>query len=169
MSDEDFAEGMFSWRGFLYFKWRQTQLQDEIRLVVDGLKNYRPLGVSDSDTRAYLEDARPRLARKIMGATLATRKTLLIYDKAYSALTEGADPVPFQRFLMDGPKMFFELGESIGVLSHIGSFWAYRMAGRMAHMRLSPVEFADILVDFEDSLINVEEPEPRNGGPSTLL
>jgi len=166
LTDADFAEGMFSWRGFLYFKWRQTQLQGEIRQVVEGLKTYRPLGISDQDTRSYLEEARPRLAKKIMGATLSTRKTLQVYDKAYQALTTGADPVPFQRFLLDGPQMFYELGENIGVLSHIGSFWSYRMAGRMAHLRLSPLEFADILVDFEDSILTVGETEPRSAKTS---
>jgi hypothetical protein len=156
MSDGDFAEGMFSWRGFLYFKWRQTHLQADIKQVVDGLQSYRTMGPADAGTRDYLTEVRPRLAKKIIAAIVSTRKTLRIYDEAYQALTQGADPAPFRRFLLDGPKMFFELGESIGILSHIGSFWSYRMGARMAHMRLTPQEFADILVDFEDSLLNVE-------------
>ena len=52
--------------------------------------------------------------------------------------------------------MFFGLGECMGVLGHIGSFWSYRMGGKMKHLRLTPTEYADILVDFEDSLVNVE-------------
>ena len=156
MSDGDFAEGMFSWRGFLYFKWRQTHLQADIKQVVDGLQTYRTMGPADADTRDYLADVRPRLAKKIIAAIVSTRKTLKVYDEAYQALTQGADPVPFRKFLLDGPNMFFELGESIGILSHIGSFWSYRMGGRMAHLRLTPQEFADILVDFEESLLNVE-------------
>ena len=160
MSDDDFAEGMFSWRGFLYFKWRQTHLQSDIKQVVDGLQTYRTMGPADAGTREYLEEVRPRLAKKIIAAIVSTRKTLKVYDEAYQALTQGADPVPFRRFLLDGPKMFFELGESIGILSHIGSFWDYRMGKRMAHMRLTPHEFADILVDFEDSLLNVEAAVP---------
>ncbi len=160
MSDGDFAEGMFSWRGFLYFKWRQTHLQADIKQVVDGLQTYRTMGPADAGTREYLAEVRPRLAKKIIAAIVSTRKTLKVYDEAYQALTQGAEPAPFRRFLLDGPKMFFDLGESIGILSHIGSFWTYRMGARMAHMRLTPQEFADILVDFEDSLLNVEAAIP---------
>ncbi|MDV6331997.1 hypothetical protein [Asticcacaulis sp. 201] len=158
MNDEDFSEGMFSWRGFLYFKWRQTQLQADIKQVVDGLHSYKTIGPAEAGTREYLAEVRPRLAKKIIASIVSTRKTLRVYDEAYAALTQGADAAPFRKFLMNGPSMFFELGESIGILSHIGSFWSYRMGARMAHLRLSPAEFADILVDFEDSLINVDLP-----------
>ncbi len=163
MTDEDFSEGMFSWRGFLYFKWRQSHLQHEIKQVVDGLSTYRPVGPADSETREYLKEVRPRLAKKIIAAIVATWRTLKIYDQAYAALTEGNDPGPFQRFLLNGPSMFFELGECIGTLSHIGSFWNYRMGPRMAHLRLTPLEFADILCDFEDSIITVENTQPQGG------
>lgn len=153
MSDEEFAEGMFSWRGFLYFKWRQAALLDEIRLVVEGLSKYRPIGVVSGPTREYIDATKPALSRKIIMAILNTRKTLNIYDTAYSALVEGSDPGPFRQFLLDGPAMFFDLGECIGILGHIGSFWAYRMGPRA---RLSPDEFADVLADFEDSLMNID-------------
>ena len=159
MSREDFSEGMFSWRGFLYFKWRQTSLQEEIREVLRGLAGYRPLGPSDEDTRYYLAEARPRLARKIFAAVQTTWQTLKIYDDAYQALTESANPGPFRKFLIEGPGMFFELGENIGTLGHICSFWMFRMGGKMQHLRLSPQDFADILVDFEDSLLPLAVPE----------
>jgi len=160
MSDGDFAEGMFSWRGFLYFKWRQTHLQADIRQVIDGLQTYRPLGPSDAATREYLAEVRPRLAKTIIAAIVSTHKTLKVYDEAYLELTQGAYPAPFRQFLLNGPKMFFELGESIGILGHIASFWAYRMGGRMSHLRLTPQAFADILVDFEESLLTVEAAVP---------
>ncbi len=153
MTDDEFSEGMFSWRGFLYFKWRQMALLEEIRKVVDGLGKYRPIGVVSGPTREYIDQVRPALSRKIIMAILNTRKTLNIYDEAYSALVQGSDPVPFRQFLLDGPAMFFDLGECIGILGHIGSFWSYRMGPRA---RLSPDEFADVLADFEDSLTNIE-------------
>jgi len=79
-------------------------------------------------------------------------RTLSVYDQAYHALVEGQNPGPFRRFLLDGPGLFFELGENIGILSHIGSFWSYRMGLKMMNQRLTPTEYGDILLDFEDSL-----------------
>jgi len=155
MGQNDFAEGMFSWRGFLYFKWRQTDLQDEIRKVVQNLNTYRPMGPSDPGAQDYLAEARPRLQKSIIAAIVATRRTLAVYDKAYQSLVADSDPAPFRKFLLEGPAMFFNLGECIGILSHIGSFWSYRMGPRMQHLRLTPTEFADILIDFEDGLMNI--------------
>ena len=152
MSEEEFSDGIFSWRGFLYFKWRHLELQDEMRKVLEGLASYQPIGSSDEGLREYLKEVRPRLARKIVNAIANVGRTLNVYDQAYHALVEGENPGPFRRFLLDGPGLFFELGENIGILSHIGSFWSYRMSQQMMTNRLTPLEYGDILMDFEDSL-----------------
>ena len=153
MSDSEFSDGIFSWRGFLYFKWRHVALQDEMRKVLEGLANYQPSGKADDGMRDFLREVRPRLARRILGAATNVGRTLAIYDQAYQALVGGSNPGPFRRFLLDGPSLFFELGESIGILSHIASFWAYRLGGGApgAH-RLTMTEYADILIDFDESL-----------------
>ncbi len=152
MTDEEFSDGIFSWRGFLYFKWRHIELQDEMRKVLEGLATYQPIGSADEAMREYLREARPRLARKIVAAISNVGRNLNVYDQAYHALTEGGNPGPFRRFLIDGPGLFFELGENLGILSHIGSFWSYRMGQSMMSQRLTPTEYCDILMDFEDSL-----------------
>jgi len=153
MSDAEFSDGIFSWRGFLYFKWRHSSLQEEMRKVLEGLANYQPSGKADEGMRDFLREVRPRLARRILGAATNVGRTLAIYDQAYRALVDGSNPGPFRRFLLDGPNLFFELGESIGILSHIGSFWAYRLGGGAAgEHRLTLAEYADILIDFDESL-----------------
>ena len=152
MSDAEFSDGIFSWRGFLYFKWRHTELQEEMRKVLEGLSSYQPVGQADENLRDYLREVRPRLAKRILGATTNVGRTLAIYDQAYRALVDGENPGPFRRFLLDGPGLFFELGESIGILSHIGSFWAYRVNAQTQNQRLTPLEYGDVLMDFDDSL-----------------
>lgn len=155
MGEDEFSEGLFSWRGFLYFKWRHRDLQTEIQALIDDLTSYRTVGPTDDETKAYLIKARPRLARKIVTAMNATQMILNIYDIAYRAMAEGSNPGPFRAFLIKGPSLFFTLGESLGILSHIGAFWAYRAGGK-GQSRLLAAELADILVDFEDSLMSIE-------------
>ena len=152
MSDAEFSDGIFSWRGFLYFKWRHTELQEEMRKVLEGLSSYQPVGQADESLRDYLREVRPRLAKRILSAIANVGRTLAIYDQAYRALVDGENPGPFRRFLLDGPGLFFELGESIGILSHIGSFWAYRVNAQSQNQRLTPLEYGDVLMDFDDSL-----------------
>ncbi|MDI7776111.1 hypothetical protein [Asticcacaulis sp. EMRT-3] len=152
MTDAEFSDGIFSWRGFLYFKWRHIELREELRKVLEGLASYQPIGACDDALREYLKIARPRLAQSIVAAIRHVGRILIVYDQAYHALVEGENAGPFRRFLLDGPEMFFELGESIGILSHIGSFWAYRMNQSLLTHSLTPLEYGDILMDFEDSL-----------------
>lgn len=157
MSDDEFSDGIFSWRGFLYFKWRHIELQEEMRKLLEGLATYQPIGACEDGMREYLKETRPRLARRIVNAIAAVGRTLTIYDTAYHALVDASNPGPFRRFLLDGPSLFFELGECIGILSHIGSFWSYRMGQQMMTQRLTPAEYGDILMDFEDSLLAVSQ------------
>ncbi|BBF81532.1 hypothetical protein [Asticcacaulis excentricus] len=153
MSEEEFSEGIFSWRGFLYFKWRHEELQSEMRRVIQGLGAYQPSGAVEEQVRDYLREVRPRLARRIAKAVNEVARTLSIYDRAYFALTQGQNPGPFRQFLLQGPKLFFELGETIGILGHISSFWTYRMMSGVAAQRLTALEYADVLMDFDDSLM----------------
>ena len=54
------------------------------------------------------------------------RRVLDVYDDAYAQLIERQDPKQFRDFLLNAPSMFLELGEKIGSMSHITSFWQYR-------------------------------------------
>ena len=157
LSDEAFSDGIFSWRGFLYFKWRHLELQEEMNRVIDGVASYQPRGKAEPEVLNYLEETRPRLARRILSAIAAIGRTLLIYDRAYAALVEQGDPTPFRQFLLDGPSLFYELGESVAILGHISSFWNYRLNQNDYYDKLDSAEYADILMDFDDSLSSLSD------------
>lgn len=150
LSSDQFRDGIFSWRGFLYFKWRRLELRDQLRNVVDSLMKYRPMGVMDPGLRDFIEEVRPRLINRVLTAMDMVGHSLLHYDNAYTSLIDGRDPAPFRNFLLDGPRLFYELGEHVGVLTHITTFWDYRMG--TTNQRLTPLEYADMLQDFDQSL-----------------
>lgn len=152
LSNEEFTDGIFSWRGFLYFKWRYLELQEDMRQVIEGLANYQPLGMPDPGVREYLNEARPRIGRRIGTAIVDIGRSLRVYDSAYGSLVDCGDPTAFRQFLIDGPSLFYELGESIAVLDHIASFWTYRLKSISPRDRLHPNDYAEILMDFEDGL-----------------
>jgi len=152
LSASEFSDGVFSWRGFLYFKWRHMELQEELNKVLQGLATYQPALTRDKAVLDFLGDIRPRLAKRISAAIMLVGRTLAVYDRAYHALTHGRNPGPFRNFLIEGPSLFFELGEHIGILSHISSFWNYRMGRAQRMHRLSAEEYAELLMDYADSL-----------------
>ena len=157
-----FSEGLFAWRGFLYFKWRWTELQSELRAVLDGLASYVPRGCTDEDHKIFLNGIRPRIGFKILQGIKQCGQLLLAYDVAYKALIEASDPTPFRNFLMNGPLMFYDLGEILGILDHIASFWRFRMVTTHGKEPLPYFEYADILTDFEESL-NVIYDDQKDG------
>ena len=60
-------------------------------------------------------------------------KVLAVYDDSFADLVAHQTPKTFRDFLLSAPYMFLELGEKMGAISHIVSFWRYRFpAGRAA-------------------------------------
>ena len=83
------------------------------------------------------------------------KTTLEIYDSAYANLTQNSDPTAFRDFLLQAPDMFNELGERLGGIEHIISFWRFRFPGGKMPV-ISPEELTDMFMDFEGSVGAVE-------------
>lgn len=151
LQGEDFREGVFSWKGFLYYKWMLMVLQPQLTAVTKEIGELVISGPRDMETAAYLDCARDRIRRAISSQRAEVNRTLAVYDKAFTALTQRSDPKAFRAFLLDAPRMFLSLGEKVGQISHIASFWRYRFpAGKPP---TGPVdEVVDIFQDFEASL-----------------
>lgn len=151
MDGESFKEGVFSWKGFLYYKWMLTQLWPKLTDVSNEIGRLMVTGQREADTGRYLEDARRRLQGGVMVERSAILRTLKIYDDAFENLVENGRPQVFRDFLMRAPELFLNLGERVGVISHISSFWRYRFPegeALTAHID----EAVDIFMDFEAGL-----------------
>lgn len=151
LEGEDFREGVFSWKGFLYYKWMLTTLQPQLHAVVKEIVNLAVSGPRDIETGLYIDGARQRLKRAITAQGAQVDRTLAVYDNAFAGLTQRGEPKAFRNFLLDAPRMFLSLGEKVGAASHIASFWRYRFpVGRPPVA--SADEVVDIFQDFEASL-----------------
>lgn len=151
LAPEEYQEGLFCWKGFLYYSWVLNAIYSKASQVGLELLDIRPRGAVDSDTKAYLSAARARLSRSIAAACGRVRQTLNVYDEAYKSLTARGDPIAFRDFLLAAPAMFNELGERLGAIQHIVTFWTYRFPHGVRAV-VSGDELAEIFQDFEDSL-----------------
>lgn len=147
---EDYDEGVFCWKGFLYYKWVLGALIQDVAAVADAVGSVRPAGRSDAETRAYLDRGRQVLRDRIARTCADAEGTLRIYDEAYVALIRDANPVAFRDFLLRAPRMFTRLGEQLGAIQHVISFWRFRFAPGAAPV--GPEELVDIFMDFETGL-----------------
>lgn len=130
LDPSDFVTGVFSWRGFLYYKWSLEQFWPNLINVLRDIKAARPLGKIDSDQAVFLADVKRALALGVKQSSDDVRRVLAIYDEAYSHLIERQEPKQFREFLLKAPSMFLELGEKIGLMSHVTSFWQYRFPAK---------------------------------------
>lgn len=154
---DEYEEGIFCWKGFLYYKWALQAITGDIGWVVDSVRRVRPRGRADSEQHAAIDRAKEQVRRRILLTCEATADMLRVYDDAFCGLTKEGKPTAFRDFLRDAPLLFARLGERLGAIQHIVSFWRYRMTGD------KPVpgaeELLDLLADFETSLAGRERPD----------
>ena len=160
LAPDEYAEGAFCWKGFLYYKWSLSAVIDAARAVPDELASIRPVGAQDLETRAYISKSRDSLQRKIRRTLESVSATLKVYDDAYGHLTNNGRPTAFREFLLDAPLLFTRLGDQVGALQHIVSFWKYRFGAGAPAIGVS--ELIDVLYDFETSLTERNDPQVRS-------
>jgi hypothetical protein len=160
LDGEAYKEGVFSWKGFLYYKWMLGDLWPKLEDVVQELRSLQITGKRDFETLRYVDMARPRLAGAIHKRRREVLETLGVYDEAFVELTEKRNPAAFREFLVQAPSLFFSLGERIGGIAHVASFWRYCFANPSQPVTLEAL--SEILQEFEASLaIDDDAPPPK--------
>lgn len=148
LKDDEFREGVFSWRGFLFYKWSMSNVWPQVRDVLKDLKAVTPLGHCTPDDLKYVREAKVRIIDALRRAGLDLTRSIRVYDEAYEQLVRSGRPKLFRDFLLGAPHMFLDLGENMAALSHVTSFWRYRFPDG-AQACTDPNELCAIFQDFE--------------------
>jgi hypothetical protein len=141
-----FGEGIYSWRGFLYYKWGLQELWPQLIAVLKSMKGLRPRGNARTEEQHYLKNITDTIILGVKNSNRSVRRIIAIYDDAYAGLVEQKNPKQFREFLLTAPSLFAELGEKMGVMSHIVSFWQYRFP---AGLYKAP-DVEDLVIIFQD-------------------
>jgi hypothetical protein len=126
LTGNDFREGVFSWRGFLYYKWSMAHFWPDVMGVLREINAIQPVGAMSPDNKVYLAGARRAIIEMVRDNGNHVNKALASYDASFRDLVANQAPKTFRDFLLAAPYMFLELGEKLGAISHIISFWRYR-------------------------------------------
>ena len=153
LSGDEYREGVFAWKGFLYYKWVVGELSPRLADLARSILSARVLNVSREDM-ASLTVSRQKVVR-VLGVTAnRIQQALGDYDFAFASLSEGK-PTAFRDFLLSAPKMFLVIGEAVGIIKHIDSFWRFRFPpGRTPVMEGD--EALEIFQDFELTLGGID-------------
>ena len=146
LDGDDFREGVFSWRGFLYYKWTLRDFWPDVMTVLAEIRRIQPDGTTGVAQRTFLANAKRTVVRMIRDHAADAGRTLEFYDRAYADLVARQSPRTFREFLMSAPYLFLELGEKMGAISHIVSFWRHRFPENDE----TPVEAEELCAIFRD-------------------
>jgi hypothetical protein len=155
LSDQKYMEGVFAWRGFLYYKWVFTDLSRSLDGCLTELRQIQGRGSKSPDQVSYIAAAKMRIEDRLHYAYANVERLLNVYNVAYRALTLENDPVSFRDFLLSAPDMFGQIGEQLGAIQHVVSFWRYRMPKGKPRI-IGFDELTDMFMDFEDGLVTSE-------------
>jgi hypothetical protein len=151
LEGESYRAGIFAWKGFLYYKWASDTLLKQLRPVIAEIGRLDITDRSDPNLNDYVDAARNRLQKAIQARLLDVARGLGAYDEAFVGLTQKGDAIGFREFLLSSPPLFLQLGNLIGALSHIATYWRYRFPPPSV-LRADTEDVVEILQDFEESL-----------------
>ena len=152
---DEYQEGVFCWKGFLYYKWVLRSLVGDIASVADAVSTVKPVGKLDRSSREYIDRGRRVLHERIMTTCDEVSRTLRIYDDAYGDLTVRGQPSSFRDFLLRAPRLFTRLGEQLGAVQHVISFWRFRFGPGAPPVSVE--ELIDVFMDFEVGLADRDQ------------
>jgi hypothetical protein len=126
LNRDEFSEGVFSWRGFIYYKWTMSDFCPSLLKSLRELSGLAPVEKVSSDQKAYFAHSKATIIRGAKSNIDRVGNIIGIYDNAYGSLIERHNPKLFRDFLLIAPSLFLEIGERMGALYHMDSYWKYR-------------------------------------------
>jgi len=125
--------------------------------VLRQIHGIQPHGPVTVEQKVFLQTARRNIIQMVRDNGDHVSKSLDIYDTSFGDLVARQAPKTFRDFLLSAPYMFLELGEKLGAISHIVSFWRYRFPpGGPTHADAE--ELSAIFQDFSSGFGDREEP-----------
>lgn len=150
MDGPEFMAAMFAWKAFLYYRWRAHDLTPALKATINSIGKISSRRY-DTDALRFVLSAKALLETTIAKSWREIGLKLRMYDRAYHALTEDQKPENFRQFLMSGSDLFLDLGNRIGVLEQVVSFWDHRLIQHHTG-NMSPEEVLDGMRDLLQGL-----------------
>lgn len=153
MSDAQYREGVYAWKGFLYYRWLLRELNSRHETFATGFKACR-VSYTGQVKRAVIEGLRTAVMTRADVALWRSAEALHDYESAFAALARG-QAAGFRDFLLSAPGRFVALGEAIGAVEHMHSLWRFKFKGA-ATPTAEADDLAPILEEFDRMLAGAE-------------
>jgi hypothetical protein len=149
MQPMEFSKAIFGWKALLFYKWRLSTLARPVRKVASSINNIRPMK-GGGMLNTYIDRARNDLSTAIIQAWTECAEIIKEYNTVYDALVQEQRPDQFRRFLSSTPELFISLGDRVGRLSDVTTFWDEQF-GEMPS-KADPEQLCAALIELERTL-----------------
>jgi len=160
MNLAQYRDGVFAWKGFLYYKWSLAQLEAGQEHFGKSLALCRFTGGAPA-TRMETEKLRRNVIARTNLVLQRTTEAMRDYESAFGALSRGA-PMSFRDFLLGAPTRFIALGEAVGAMKHMHSLWGFRFPAG-ATWAMEADEALAMLGEFDRMLETAEFTQDKDG------
>lgn len=150
LSGEEYREGIFAWKGFLYYKWSMAAEFEQLAPLTRDILACRVVR-ANNDEKAYLASCRQNIANHMSKRARMVHAALSEYTEAFREMVEMGRPAAFRDFLLRAPALFLQTGDSVSALKHVASYWRFRFPDQSPRM-LEAEEAVEMFQDFEASL-----------------
>ena len=157
MSDSEYREGVFGWKGTLYYSWQSTKCHDELIRFLRELKRLEGDRVAASDRREMRELMRG-IAETTMNRWNRLQGRLEEYNIEFRRFIDRGDPAALKNFMIRAPSLFIEMGEDLSRLQQVSDYWRFWMKNSDRE-DLSAHESIELLQDFKSLLTATDENE----------
>ncbi|MBI1264040.1 MAG: hypothetical protein GC187_04820 [Alphaproteobacteria bacterium] len=151
MTAREYREGVFGWKGTLYYSWRAGECYADLANFIKDIKGVRIPGLSAAD-RTELHGVIESITQLSARRWTRLRSRLGEYNDEFTRFVERGDPAALKAFMARAPRLFVEMGEDIGRIQHVSSYWRFWTRGRRNNV-MTAVEAFDLLPDFEAALM----------------
>jgi hypothetical protein len=163
MTREEFADGMFGWKGVLYYRWKLTDATDRLRRFVMELDDLIIRGLSDSD-RQKINQMRCVILAETRQRWATLVSVMDSFDREFDRFCKSGEATTIRDFLLNANNHFFHLGSDLSALTHVTSYWEYWWRHRDPGS-LSPRDAMELFPTFVRSLTR----DKGLGVPKVLL
>ena len=172
LSHAEFQDGLFAWKGFLYYKWMAKLIHPMIPRMTAQMGKILPRRQMDADDYEMLARRRREITQQLVMLFNSVADCVALYNSSFSSFRNGTSAKAFRDFLLDAPNLFIFLGEKMGVMSHVIHQWQYRMRAAEG-TKMTTEEIYNLFNEFCECLNAVApdgyEPSQPDAGSYELL
>ena len=123
LTDGQLRDGIFGWKGVLYYKWSSENILKETLSTINDLRNFVPSRRSQPELNKELTLQIKYLGRQMVYLIYGIKNQVESYNASFQNFKSGTGSKDFRNFILSARATFISLGVNIGIVTHINSSW----------------------------------------------